>query len=135
MVSLYAFIEEHVETVEADLQQFYNVRLSDLGGALSWRRCGVLLRQLPLTSRTHRAVGGDVLAWGTSEHLLATIVDLLAGANWQRSGGKGERPRAIPRPGMNDKKDARRMGSAMPIDDARVVLDAWARGEAVTNGS
>ena len=42
-------------------------------------------------------------AWTVGEHLTASAVDQLAGANWQRGGGKGKQPEQIPRP-----EDARR---------------------------
>lgn len=38
------------------------------------------------------------LAWGATEHLLAATVDSIAAGNWQRSGGKGQRPKPVPRP-------------------------------------
>lgn len=37
-------------------------------------------------------------AWTVGEHLTATAVEQLAGANWQRGGGKGKQPAPIPRP-------------------------------------
>jgi hypothetical protein len=36
--------------------------------------------------------------WGLSELLLRQIDFKLAGANWQRSGGKGEKPKPIDLP-------------------------------------
>lgn len=36
--------------------------------------------------------------WDVNAHLLAMAVDLLAGANWQRTGRSGGRPNPIPRP-------------------------------------
>lgn len=36
--------------------------------------------------------------------MLATVIDLLAGANWQRAGKKGApRPKPVPRPGDVDR--------------------------------
>ena len=46
-------------------------------------------------------------AWTNGEHLLAGVVDLLAGANWQRSkdGSEGKNiPKPLPRPGEEAKK-------------------------------
>lgn len=43
--------------------------------------------------------GGELDQWGTAEHLLAAIYDALKGANWQRGGGKGTKPKPLPRPG------------------------------------
>jgi hypothetical protein len=38
--------------------------------------------------------------WGHTEHLLASALDLLAEANWQRAGDKKQpHPKPFPRPG------------------------------------
>lgn len=42
--------------------------------------------------------------WDTIEHLLAAVVDLLAAANWQRGGGKGQKPKPVPRPQAEGKR-------------------------------
>ena len=41
----------------------------------------------------HRALTNE--GWTLDQHLLAVVVDQLAGANWQRSGGRGARPKPI----------------------------------------
>lgn len=56
--------------------------------------------------------------WGDSEHLLAGIFDLLAGANWQRGGGKGTRPKPIRRP-TDKAQETRYVGKAISLDEAR----------------
>lgn len=43
-------------------------------------------------------MGGEAAAWTLTDHLLAMTVDVLRSANWQR-GGKGPRPKPLPRPG------------------------------------
>lgn len=48
-----------------------------------------------MTRHTH----GEFTEWGVGEHLLAGIFDTLQGANYQRAGGKGPKPKPIPRPG------------------------------------
>lgn len=61
----------------------------------------MLVEQLPPDSAFHRAVAGPDRVWTLANQLRAAQVDLLAGANWQRSGGKKkDRPRPIPRPGI-----------------------------------
>lgn len=60
----------------------------------------MLLGHLPRDSATVREVHGDSVEWGATEHLLATAVDVLAAANWQRGGDKKKtRPKPLPRPG------------------------------------
>lgn len=73
----------------------------DLGSErLSWRRFGSLLARLPWDSELMRAIHGSVAEWSTSDHLLATVVDLLAWANYQRSDPKkSQKPKPLPRPG------------------------------------
>lgn len=53
--------------------------------------------QLPPGARVWQAGGHDA-AWTPESHLLAEVVDLLAGANWQRGGSKGPKPKPAPRP-------------------------------------
>ena len=98
---LVELLTEHGEAIEADLQQFYGVALSDLTvGRLTWRRLGVLVRQLPAESRVVATLNrGSSGEWPMSDHLLALILDALHAANWQRGGGKSSRPRPIRRPG------------------------------------
>jgi hypothetical protein len=106
--------------VEADFQRFYGLHLCDLGShRLTWRRFGHLLAHLPPESATAREVrGGD----GTvTNELLAHIANLLAGANWQRSGGKGNRPKPI-RLTAGDDPSNKKIGTALPLDEMRRLL-------------
>jgi len=89
---------------------------------LSWRRLDILVEHLPATSSLRLRTVGPQASWNTSEYLLALIVDLLAGANWQRS-GKGRKPRPIPRPGRSD---TRKFGTgAVSIAEMQQILDEW----------
>jgi hypothetical protein len=81
---------------------------------LSWRRLGVLIRQLPETARTVALLHGET--WTRTEHLLAAAVDVLNAANWQRGGGKGPRPKPLPRPGVED-REVRRFGTPVRTID------------------
>lgn len=50
-----------------------------------------------------RALDPEGALWADpamANFLLAAVVDHLAAANWQRSGGKGSRPKPVPRPGV-----------------------------------
>jgi hypothetical protein len=52
-----------------------------------------------------RRVLDEGAGWTLTDHLLASAVDALRGANWQRAGAKGTKPKAIPRPSRT--KEAR----------------------------
>jgi hypothetical protein len=65
---------------------------------LTWRRLAVLVHHLPDDSATWVAIHGEKALWGTTDYLLAAVVDNLAAANWQRGGGKGQRPKPLQRP-------------------------------------
>lgn len=99
----------HGSAIEADLLRYYGVDLRWLvDGRLSWRRFSVLLANLPADSATAQAMHGELAHWQTAEYLMANVVDLLRLSVWQRSGGKGERPKPIPRPGVADESTKRK---------------------------
>lgn len=86
--------------IEADLHRYHQVRLNQaLYGRkedripareiLNW------IRYLPRDSAFAHEVLGDQADWQVDTHLLAHVAFLLAGANWQRGGGKGTRPKPI----------------------------------------
>ena len=54
-----------------------------------------------------RRLRGDAADWDLHAALLALIEYRLAGANWQRSGGKGQKPKPIKIPG-SDTSSSRR---------------------------
>lgn len=89
---------------------------------LTWRRLRSVITYLPSTSALGRSVNGDAAVWGTTEYLLAHAVDELAAANWQR-GGKGPRPKPIPRPGADD-PGTRKLGTGrMTLGEAQAFFD------------
>jgi hypothetical protein len=98
--------------LESDLLRFWNIDLPrDLGTKrLTWRRLRVLIQNLPQDSATQVEIHGHQAMWDVTDYLLANVVDLLAGANWQRS-GKGQRPKPFPRP--KSLADARRQRREM----------------------
>lgn len=73
---------------------------------------------------------GDT-AWGLDQQLLAGVVDLLAGANWQRGGGKGTKPKKVPRPGVKDGVEVERLGgmTTYTTDEMRALLDRYSLGK------
>jgi hypothetical protein len=105
--------------------------LRDLGSPdLSWRRFRAVISFLPSTSATARSIHGDGSLWTAAEHLLASTVDALNAANWQRGGGKGRKPAPVPRPG--DESRGKKLGTGrMSVAEARVFFDRVNRGQAL----
>ena len=77
----------------------------------------LLLEQLPAESRFARAKSG---AWTLDQYLLAGIFDATQWGNYQRGGGKGRKPKPIPRPGERPTQETYGAGATvMTIDEAR----------------
>lgn len=77
----------------------------------------MIVTGLPRESALVREIHGEALVWDITNQLLASIADQLAIANWQRAGGKkADRPKPIPRPGIEQPK--RYGGAAVSIDEA-----------------
>ena len=94
-------LEAHPEEVEYDLIS-HGLRLRQLGSdLLSWRDLYVIVRQQPSDAALARAMDPEGSAWGLSEQLLAAIADASHVRVWQAgSGKKSDRPKPIPRPGV-----------------------------------
>ena len=91
-------LTNHGDALEADFQRVYGIDLVDLyRGNLTPRKAQVLAFNLPPGALTWQEMGSDN-AWTVTDHLLADAVDALNGANFQRGGGKGEKPKPVPRP-------------------------------------
>lgn len=110
--------------------RFYGLDLLDLGGErLTWRRASSLISLLPAESATVAAATGGDNAWGLKEQLLAAAVDSIRQGNWQRGGGKGPRPKPIPRPGAGPTKRQIGGGRKYTTTEMRRLLDRSRRGE------
>lgn len=82
----------------------------------------IVKKQPRAESALVREIEGDEShQWGLSDFLLAGIFDMLAAANWQRGGGKGPRPKQIPRPGVKETEVKKRGTTAVSIAE----LDAF----------
>ena len=102
ILGLLHVLDAHGEAIRYDL--FLAGRsLDDLGSpGFSWLDLRSLLIWSPATSAYARSnLGPEVAAWAdVPTQLLATVVDLLAGANWQRAGKRGaSKPKPLKRPG------------------------------------
>ena len=83
-----------------------------------------------------RKLRGPMADWDLHAMLLRQVDLRLAGANWQRSGGKGQRPRPIELPSEKQKKQAatRPVGGdiAQRLKNLGLVPAGAAQGEAPT---
>lgn len=86
--------------MEADFQRYYHLDLLGLWrGEITPRKAAVLVTHLPAGAQTWISCGYDN-AWTLTEHLTATVIDVLQIANWQRAGdNKARKPDRVQRPG------------------------------------
>lgn len=83
--------------LEADFQQYYGLELDALLDSCQYRRAQVLAENLPAGSRTVTRMEPRA-AWGTTEYLLAGILDALNFMRYENAGGKGHKPKPVERP-------------------------------------
>lgn len=117
--SLAGVLRDHPEAVRYDLLTL-GLHVEDLGTqALSWLDLEAVIDQRPIGSAISRAIDGEDAFWGLSEQLLAAVADRLSWALWQNGGGKGQKPKPIPRPGTRPKKTnaASRRFDSMTIEE------------------
>lgn len=95
-------------------------RLDDVGRRLSWLDLKAVINLRRDDSALSRSLNPD-WRWTLDTQLLAGVADLLAGANWQRGGGKGERPKPLERPGFRPEKKVHK-ADAIPLDEFRKRL-------------
>lgn len=143
MIGLSDLLRRYGEAIEADFQQYYGIDLwRSVGRTIPWARVRRLVRSLPDDSRFVSAVAGDtpsgvgrgalpdVTGWPRRDRLLASIIDELAIANWQRGQGKGKRPQLLT---AARKPQPRRLHEARERVDPEVMMRRLAaiyRGEA-----
>lgn len=101
-------LDEFGSAIYADFFHYYPTFSWEefLAGRISPTLFIALLQGLPQESafRAEWAGGPEHRTWSLDTHLLATVVDLLQGANYQRSGGKGRKPTPINRPRSKDRR-------------------------------
>lgn len=88
---------------------------------LTWRDLRIFVMGAARESAYVRSVAGEAAAWGPVEHLLASLVDVMQLANWQRAGDRNaRRPEALQRPGV--KAPGQQLGSdPIPVSQ----FDDW----------
>lgn len=133
ILSLLTLIGEHSEALEFDLIGL-GLRLRHCPSPeFNWRDLWVLCRRLGRGSELYKSLNPeDDTSWGVTDYLLAVIADNTAFRLYQAAGGKGKKPKPVPRPG--DSKKYR--GDALQVDDMAEWLGAdWtAPAETVVTG-
>lgn len=71
----------------------------------------ILSNNNPADSALAYKLHGDYARWGTTEYLLAAVLDSLNAANWQRSGKSSRKPKPVPRP--KDKQSKNLSGASL----------------------
>lgn len=95
---LLEFLDEHEAAYKIELLS-YGYRYGELGDGIPWD-VAVAVANNPWPGKALAvSVHGEAALWSPDTYLLAMQVDVLHSANWQRSGGKGPRPKATKRPG------------------------------------
>lgn len=104
--------------MEADLLAI-GLHRRDIGTErLSWHELRVLIEHSSRESAVFRARNPKSWPWSVDTDLLAGILFTLQGANWQRSGGRGEKPKPMERP--KDRANAPTAARAVPDGDVTV---------------
>ena len=108
-------LREYWNELEADFRRHYHLRLSEAvhgqagtaEGRLPARELLSLIHGLAAMpdSLLSRKLRGSMADWDLHAMLLRHQSLLLAGANWQRSGGKGSKPKPIPLPDARGRGD------------------------------
>lgn len=112
-LSLVQLSREHSEALEFDLIKL-GLRLRDAGSLeFNWRDLWVVCRRLGRDSELYKSMNpDDDTSWSVTDYLLAMVADNTSFRLYQAAGGKGKKPKPVPRPG--DVK--RHAGDVLPVD-------------------
>lgn len=123
ILAVLTLIDEHREPIEFDLISL-GLRLRDCPSpGFNWRDLWVICRRLGRSSELYKAMNpDDDTSWSVTDYLLALVADNTAFRLWQAAGGKGRKPKPIPRPGDTKKYS----GDSLPVSDmAEWLGEGW----------
>lgn len=118
-LSLVRLSREHSEALEFDLIKL-GLRLRDAGSLeFNWRDLWVVCRRLGRDSELYKSMNpDDDTSWSVTDYLLAMVADNTSFRLYQAAGGKGKKPKPVPRPG-----DVKQYGGdALPVTDMQEWL-------------
>ena len=104
---LVQLLNEHGGAVNYDLISKAGVTIDDIGESwFTWRDFRDFVNNLPPTgdSALYRARYPKSWWWHPAFDFLAAILNTLQWANWQRGGGRGDKPKPIKRPQEQSRK-------------------------------
>lgn len=116
-LSLVQLTDEHGEALEYDLIGM-GLRLRDAGSSrFDWRDLWVVCKHLGRDSALYKSLNpDDDTSWSVTEYLLAMLVDNSTARLWQAGGGKGKRPKPLPRPSDTTKHRGDTLPAAEMVD-------------------
>jgi hypothetical protein len=79
----------------------------------------MVVRHLGTDTALYRSRYPKSWSWDTKVGFLSEILFVLQGANWQRQGGKGDRPKRVSRPS----DDGPRIDPDIPVEMRKAALD------------
>lgn len=91
----------------------------------------MICRRLGRDSELYKAMNPeDDTSWAVTDYLLAMVADNTQFRLWQAAGGKGKKPKPVPRPGDTKKYQ----GDALPVDAMADWLGWDAPADVVVTG-
>ena len=116
------------EAVEVDLLH-KGFTFADVPDRVSWRALILMVRHSPRDSTVYRVVFGEQADWGVTDHLLATIADILNLILWLTGNPKKtKQPKPLPRPGQDPPKQEQTFGSAATAVRVEDFWGIWNQG-------
>lgn len=126
ILSLLDLPREYWEALESDLLRS-GFTLSDIPHKVTWRAIKARFEYASQGDALYQALHGDAAKWSDQEHLTAILVDLASLLVWFKTedGQKNKnRPKRIPRPGVEEAEQGVSIGSGgVPVEE---FADAWA---------
>lgn len=118
---------QHSEAIRADLLDRLGLHVEDIGEWVSWEEFRIWLENLTPTGDSAYFRARYPHDWWFDMDLRLQSWQLLAlqGANWQRGGGKGSRPKVFEPPKPKPQRPQRE--NVIPIEDIKNRLEAARR--------
>lgn len=124
ILSLLDLPREYWEALEADLLKS-GFTLADIPERVTWRAVKARFEHASQGDALYLALHGDAVKWSDQEHLTAILVDLAALLVWFKTEdgqNNKNRPKKIPRPGVEIIPDGVSLGSGVPVEE---FADRW----------